>query len=184
MKEKVVSELMRPLSEYRTISTESNLFQAAQALDQVQKAFEQNPQVHKILLIAEDDGEIVGKISQLDVLRVMEPKGKPIGTSGALSRFGVSSGYLRPMFDQCKFWEKPLMDICKQAGKLKVRRLIHVPLAGEFVEADASLAEAIHQLALEHHQSLLVTRHGKIVGVLRQSDIFKEVFETLAACEL
>jgi CBS-domain-containing membrane protein len=184
MKEKVVSDLMRPISEYSTISTESNLFQAAQALDQAQKAFEQNPRVHKILLISDDEGGIVGKISQLDVLRVMEPKGKPVGASGLLSRFGISSGYLRPMFDQCKFWERPLIDICKQAGKLKVGRLIHAPLEGEFVEADASLVEAIHQLALEHHQSLLVTQHGKIVGVLRQSDIFKEVFETLATCEL
>jgi len=184
MKEKNVSDLMRPLFEYRTISAESNLFQAAQALDHVQKEFEQNPQVHKILLISDENGEIVGKISQLDVLRVLEPKGKPVGKSGSLSRFGVSSGYLKPMFDQCKFWEKPLVDICKDAVKLKVRRLIHAPSEGEFVEADASLVEAIHQLALEHHQSLLVTQRGKIVGVLRQSDIFKEVFETLATCEL
>ena len=184
MKEKNIADLMRPLSEYRTISAESNLFQAAQALDHVQKEFEQNPQVHKILLISDENGEIVGKISQLDILRVLEPKGKPIGKSGSLSRFGVSSGYLKPMFDQCEFWEKPLVDICKDAVKLKVRRLIHAPSEGEFIEADASLVEAIHQLALEHHQSLLVIQRGKIVGVLRQSDIFKEVFETLATCEL
>jgi len=184
MKEKNIADLMRPLSEYRTISAESNLFQAAQALDHVQKEFEQNPQVHKILLISDENGEIVGKISQLDVLRVLEPKGKPIGKSGSLSRFGVSSGYLKPMFDQCEFWEKPLVDICKDAVKLKVRRLIHAPSEGEFIEADSSLVEAIHQLALEHHQSLLVIQRGKIVGVLRQSDIFKEVFETLATCEL
>ncbi|UCD90100.1 MAG: CBS domain-containing protein [Desulfobacterales bacterium] len=184
MKEKIVADVMRPLSEYRTISAESNLFQAAQALDLVQKEFEHHPQVHKVLLISDEHGEIVGKISQLDVLRVLEPKSKPIGKSGSLSRFGVSSRYLKPMVEQCKFWEKPLVDICKDAGKLKVRRLIHEPLEGEFVEADASLAEAIHQLALEHHQSLLVTQRGKIVGVLRQSDIFKEVFEMLVTCEL
>lgn len=184
MKEKIVADLMRPLSEYQTISAESNLFQAAQALDHVQKKFEQDPNIHKILLISDENEEIVGKISQLDILRVLEPKGKPIGKSGSLSRFGVSSGYLKPMVDQCIFWERPLVDICKDAGRLQVRRLIHVPLEGEFVEADASLAEAIHQLALEHHQSLLVTRGGKIVGVLRQSDVFKEVFETLATCKL
>jgi predicted transcriptional regulator len=62
--------------------------------------------------------------------------------------------------------------------------LIHAPVEGEFVEEDASLAEAIHQLALEHHQSLLVTRNNKIVGVLRQVDIFKEVFQTLSECKL
>ena len=175
---------MRPLAEYRTISAETNLFQAAQALEQVQREFEQNPAQHKILLIADKNGEIVGKISQLDVLRVLEPKGAPISGSRSLSRFGVSNQYLKPMLNQCLFWEKPLIDICKDAGRLKVKKLIHAPAKGEFVEEKASLTEALHQLALEHHQTLLVTRGNKIVGVLRQKDVFKEVFETLASCEL
>ncbi len=175
---------MRPVSEYQTISTEANLYEAAEALHQVQKAFEQNANLHKILLISDENDEIVGKISQLDVLRALEPKGKPINSSGALSRFGVSPEYLKPMLSQCSFWDKPLLDLCRDAGRLQVKRLVHVPVEGEFVEEDASLAEAVHQLALEHHQSLLVTRNKTIVGVLRQVDIFKEVYETLAVCEL
>ncbi len=184
MKTKTVKDLMRPISEYRTISADANLYQAAEALNQVQKEFEQNPNLHKILLISDANGEIVGKISQLDVLRALEPKGKPVGSSRALSRFGVSPEYLKPMLSQCMFWDKPLMDLCRDAGRLKVKRLVHAPVEGEFVEEDASLAEAIHQLALEHHQSLLVTHKNKIVGVLRQVDIFKEVYETLGVCEL
>lgn len=184
METKTVQDLMRPLSEYRTIAFEANLYEAAQALDQAQKEFEQNPKLHKILLISDEQGEIVGKVSQLDVLRVLEPKGQPIGDSRSLSRFGITPRYLKPMLDQCKFWEKPLIEICKGAVRLQVKKLIHAPAEGEFVEEDASLAEAIHQLALEHHQSLLVTRKNKIVGVLRQVDIFKEVFQTLSECKL
>ena len=175
---------MTPISEYETISIEANLYEAALALDKVQKDYEQGIYPHKILLISDEKGEIVGKISQLDVLRFLEPKGKPVGSSGSLSRFGVSDEYVKPMLSQCKFWDKPLIDLCKIAGRLKVKRLVHAPVEGEFVEEDASLTEAIHQLALEHHQSLLVTRENKIVGVLRQMDIFKEVFETLSVCEL
>jgi predicted transcriptional regulator len=77
-----------------------------------------------------------------------------------------------------------LIDLCKEAGNLRVKRLLHAPAEGEFVDENASLAEAIHQLALEHHQSLLVTRDERIVGILRQRDIFKEVLETLSFCEL
>ena len=88
------------------------------------------------------------------------------------------------MLNQCRFWDKPLIDLCRDAGRLKVKRLVHVPVEGEFVEESASLTEAVHQLALEHHQSLLVTRSKKIVGVLRQMDIFKEIFDTLSVCEL
>ena len=184
METKTVQDLMRPLSEYRTIAIEANLYQAAQALDQALKEFEQNPKLHKILLISDQQGEIVGKISQLDVLRVLEPKGKPVGESGSLSRFGISPQYLKPMLKQCKFWNKPLTELCQDAARVQVKKLIHAPAEGEFVEENASLTEAIHQLALEHHQSLLVTRGNKIVGVLRQIDIFKEVFQTLAECKL
>ena len=184
MKAKTVKDLMIPLSEYKTISTEANLFEAAQALSQVQKEFEKKPGIHRALLIQDKNGEIVGKISQLDVIRVLEPKGKSIKNSRFLSRFGVSAPYLKPMFKQCSFWDKPLLDICKEAGGIKVKKLIHVPAEGEFVEEDASLTEAVHRLALEHHQSLLVTRGEKIVGILRQCDIFEEVFQTLSVCEL
>ncbi|NQT69194.1 MAG: CBS domain-containing protein [Desulfobacteraceae bacterium] len=184
METKTVQDLMRPLSEYRTISIEANLYQAAQALDQAQKEFEQNPKLHKILLISDEQGEIVGKMSQLDVLRVLEPKGQPIGDSGSLSRFGITPQYLKPMLNQCKFWDKPLTELCQGAARVQVKKLIHAPAEGEFVEEDASLTEAIHQLSLEHHQSLLVTRNNKIVGVLRQIDIFKEVFQTLSECKL
>jgi CBS domain-containing protein len=184
MKTTTVKDLMRPVSEYRTISTEANLHEAAEALHEEQLKFEQNQTLHKILLITDENGKIAGKISQLDVLRFLEPKGKPIGSFGSLSRFGVSDGYLKPMLRQCRFWDKPLIDICRDAGRLKVKRLVHAPVEGEFVDEDASLTEAIHQLALEHHQSLLVTRGKEIVGVLRQIDIFKEVYETLRACEL
>ena len=53
MKTKTVKDLMRPLPEYKTISTEANLYQAAEALHQTQKEFEQDAKLHKILLVSE-----------------------------------------------------------------------------------------------------------------------------------
>ncbi|MGD9234158.1 MAG: CBS domain-containing protein [Desulfobacterales bacterium] len=184
MKNKLVKDLMIPISDYETISIESNLYEAALALEKAQKAYEQGIYPHKILLISDENGEIVGKISQLDILRALEPKGQQIYDSKTLSRFGVSSQYLKPMLSQCGFWDKPLIDICRSAGRLKVKILVCAPAEGEYVPEGASLSEAIHQLALEHHQSLLVTRGKKIVGILRQTDMFKEVVQTLAVCEL
>lgn len=184
MKTKTVKDIMTPLSDYGTISAEATLYEAAVALDKAQDEFDQDRVRHRLLLIVDKDGEVVGKLSQLDVLRVLEPKGEHIEDSRSLSRFGVSRKYIKPMLEQCRFWEQPLIDICKEAGKLKVKRLLHAPAEGEYVDENASLAEAIHQLSLEHHQSLLVTRGKKIVGILRQKDMFKEVVETLSVCEL
>ena len=184
MKTKTLKDIMTPLSEYATISEEASLYEAAVALDKAQQEFEQDRSRHRLLLIVDKDGEVMGKISQLDVLRALEPKGELIGDSRSLRRFGISREYLKPMLKQCRFWDKPLIDLCKASGKLKVKRLLHAPAEGEFVDENASLTEAIHQLALEHHQSLLVTRGKKIVGILRQRDIFKEIVDTLSVCEL
>lgn len=184
MKTKTVRDIMTPLSEYGTVSLEATLYEAAMALAEAQEEYDQKLRQHRVLLIIDEHGEILGKLSQLDVLRTLEPKGEHIENSRSLSRFGVSRDYIKPMFRQCQFWERPLIDICKEAGTLKVKRLLHAPAEGEYVDENATLAEAIHQLALEHHQSLLVTRGKKIVGILRQRDMFKEVVETLSVCEL
>jgi predicted transcriptional regulator len=50
---------------------------------------------------------------------------------------------------------------------------MHSPSEGEFVDENDSIAEAIHQLLLGHHQSLLVLRNKKVVGILKLSDVFK-----------
>lgn len=184
MEKKTVKDIMTPLSEYGTISVEATLYEATMALKTTQQEYNGNHVRHRLLLIMDESGRVVGKLSQLDVLRALEPKGEHIANSRSLKRFGFSRKYLRPMLMQCRFWEQPLMDLCKAANRLKVKRLIHTPLEGEFVDENASLAEAIHQLALEHHQSLLVTRGKEIVGILRQRDMFREVVETLSACEL
>jgi predicted transcriptional regulator len=59
---------------------------------------------------------------------------------------------------------------------------MHTPTEGEYVSEDASLEVAIHQLIMGHHQSLLVTRKKKIVGILRLTDVFAAVFHKMKEC--
>jgi len=75
--------------------------------------------------------------------------------------------------------EIPFTEMCKRAANLKVKECMYSPSEGEYVEADASLCEAIHILVMGQHQKLLVTREGEIVGVLRLTDVFKESFQTM-----
>jgi predicted transcriptional regulator len=76
------------------------------------------------------------------------------------------------------------VDICRKAADVKVKDFMYTPGEGEFVDEEASLTEGIHQLVMGHHQSLLVTREEKIVGVLRLTDVFKEVFRLMKSCEV
>lgn len=184
MKAKTVRDIMTPFSEYGTISVDATLFEAANALDKAQKAHEQDAGTHRLLLITDESGQVVGKLSQMDILRALEPKGRHIEDSKALSRFGFSPKYLKPMLHLCEFWGKPLIDLCRESGNLKVKRLLRAPAVGERIDEGASLPEAIHQLAMEHRRYLLVTRGKRIVGILRQYDLFREIVETLSICEL
>jgi predicted transcriptional regulator len=56
---------------------------------------------------------------------------------------------------------------------------MYTPSNGEYVDEDAPIAEAVHQFILGCHQSILVVKKDKVVGVLRLVDIFDLVCEIL-----
>jgi len=39
-------------------------------------------------------------------------------------------------------------------------------------------------LVMGHHPSLLVTKGGEIVGILRLTDVFMEIFRLMKLCEI
>jgi len=177
---KTVKDLMVPLSEYATVSENATLHEAVMALKTAQKEFDQTRDRHRAILVYDKKNKIVGKLSQLDVLQALEPKYEQMGDTNRLSRFGLSRYGFSPKFmktvmNQFNLWDKSLEESCKTAGKRTVKEIMYTPTMGEFVEENASLSVAIHQLLLGHHQSLLVTRNKEIIGILRLTDVFREI---------
>lgn len=178
---KTVKDIMVPLSDYPTVPKEATLRDAVEALEKAQLEIDPTRYKHRAVLVFDEDDTIVGKISQLDVLKALEPKYDQMKDPRTLTRFGFSKDFMKSLYDQFNLLNKPLDDIGKKAGKLKVKDVMYKPSDGEFVDENASLNEAIHQLVLGHHQSLLVTRGEDIVGILRQTDVFKEVYEAIVS---
>lgn len=174
-----VEDLMVPLSEYATVSEDATLFEAVMALEKAQEEFDHTRYRHRAVLVLDARQKVVGKLSQLDVLRALEPKYAEMETGGRLSRLGVTPTLIKSMMDQYRLFERPLADICREAGSATVGEIMYTPSEGEYVAADASLATAMHQLVVGHHQSLLATSGGEIVGVLRLTDVFAAVFHTM-----
>lgn len=182
MNSKKVSDLMVPLSEYATVSEDATLYEAVLALRKAQREFDQTRDRHRAILVYNNLGKIVGKVSQLDVLQALEPKYGEIGDARriskfGLSRYGFSPKFMKTMMAEFNLWDKSLEESCRIAGKLKVKEIMYTPTLGEFVEEKATLSVAIHQLLLGHHQSLLVVRSRDIVGILRLTDVFREISE-------
>jgi CBS domain-containing protein len=183
MKTRKVKDLMVPLAEYATVSEEASLYAAVQALEEAQKKFRQEAYKHRAILALDKGGRVVGKLSQLDVIKGLEAGYKTMGDFKGISHTGFSADFIKSMVDKYDLWQKPLEDICSRAPQIKVKDIMYTPTEGEYVPEEATLDQALHQLVVGHHQSLLVTKDGKeIVGILRLTDVFEEVCGMIKAC--
>jgi CBS domain-containing protein len=182
MKKYLVKDLMVPLNEYATVAQSATLFEAVMALEKVQADYDHTKYRHRAVLVYDEKQKIIGKLSQMDVLRALEPKYDEISGSKTLTRYGFSRKFMKSMFEQYRFFDKPMDDICRKAGQQLVSKFMSTLSEGEHVEENATLDEAIHQLVLGHHHSLVVTRGKEIVGVLRLTDVFAAVFHAMKTC--
>ncbi len=179
-----VKEMMIPLEDYATVSENATLAEAVLALEEAQSSFEQNRYQHRAILVYDRRRKIVGKLSQLDVLQALEPKYQGTADFKELDQFGINADYVRNLIDELGLLKKPVQDICRKAAEVTVKSIMHQPAQGEYVNEDATLNEAIVQLLMGRHQSLLVTRNNEIIGILRLTDVFKKVTDMIKECKL
>lgn len=175
MKSIKVKDLMVSLADYAAVSQEATLYEAVLALEEAQERLHRDRFPHRAVLVLDAEEHVIGKLSQWDFIRALEPRYNEIVDFNSMARFGLSARSIRSMVEDQGLWQKPLDNLCQRASRIKVRNVMYTPAEGEYVQEDATLDEGIHQLVIGHHQSLLVTRDSRVVGVLRLSDVFSEV---------
>lgn len=178
-----VKDLMVPLSEYATVSEDATLYEAVAALKRSQEDFDKAKYRHRAILILNKNKDIVGKVNFQSILKAIEPKYDDMLSDSGPMHMGFTRKYQKAMFESLKLWQDPLDQVCQKAAKIKVKTFMVTPKVSEMIEPDASLGEAIHQLVIGHHQSLLVTKDGKVVGVLRLTDAVQVVSDLILACK-
>jgi len=184
MQKLVVKDIMVPLERYATIHEDRLLIDAIDALEKAQKAFEESPYVHRAVLVYDDNRKIVGKLSQWDVIKCLEPKYESFGDIRSTSLSGLSPELIKSMMEKYGLWQVDLDDICSRVASKKVKDVMYKPTEGEKIEVDATMGEALHSLIIGHHQSLLVTKNSEIVGILRLVDVFKLLCERVKKCRI
>ena len=182
MKKKQIKDLMVPLDEYATVFEDASLADAIMALERAQRAFDHTKYRHRAILVLDNKHQPVGKIGQIDALKALEPKYNQIyGQAGRSSFRHFSRMFINSMIEHHRLFDSSLDDLRKKAAAIKVVDFMHTLSADECIDENATLGEAIHVLIMGHQQSLLVTRQGDIVGILRLTDVFSAVFQTLVA---
>lgn len=184
MTKELVKDFMVPLSDYATVSKNATLAEAVMALKTSQMEFDPTRHPHRAVLVLDDQKNIIGKLSLICILRALEPKYDEMISDKRPMHVGFTRQFQKAMLNQLRLWEAPLKDICKKALDIKVESFMITPGEGEYVEKDATLNEAVHQLVMGNHQSLLVTEGKKIVGVLRLTDVFAAISDLIIACNI
>lgn len=176
-----VKDIMVPLADYATVSQDADLYQAVRALKEAQAAFSQKSYMHRAVLVYDDKNRIVGKLGMVDLIRGLEPGYKDIDLEKFAS-LGYGSHFTRSALENYRLWREPLDEICRRSFRIRVKNIMYTPSKGEYVDHEAGLDEAMHQLVIGHHQSLLVTKNKEIVGILRLTDVFNEICSAIEAC--
>ena len=179
MKTITVKELMVPLKEYATVSKDATLRDAVLALEKAQMTLDPSRHKHRAILVLDESGRVVSKITMKQILIALEPNYGKVEGTGVLKKSGYSPDLIRSMLDNNALWTEPLQFFSERAAKLKVGELIQAPSEDEYIEENATLGEAIHQLIMYPFLSLLVTSGESVVGILRLSDVFTKVCDII-----
>lgn len=184
MKTTLVKDIMVPLSEYATVSEDATLSEAVAALKQSQADFDQAKYRHRAILVLDENNDIVGKVNFQCILKALEPKYEEMLSDSGPTHMGFTRKYQKDMIESFKLWQDPLDQLCEKAAQIKIRTFMVSPQENEMIEPEAPLGEAIHHLVLGHHQSLLVTKDKKVVGVLRLTDAVEVVINAILSCKI
>ncbi|MGM0665639.1 MAG: CBS domain-containing protein, partial [Thermodesulfobacteriota bacterium] len=125
MEKMKVRELMVPVDHFMRISSESSFYEALLALEDAQKQFLAGEGRQRIVLVEDKDGNIVGKISPIDMIRGLENYDL-VEVEKAISRFGLE--YVKkPIEDEYRLWQTPFKDLCRKAASVKIKDFIKIP---------------------------------------------------------
>lgn len=184
MKTIKVKEIMVPIEEYATVDQNATLYEALLALEEAQRKQNLDRYKHRAVLVYDENREIVGKVSQLDLIKGLERGYAKVEELERSSFSGYSKNFLQSLAEKHNLWSEPMRDICRKGVKIKTKDIMYKPKEGEFVQSEAFLDEAIHLLVMGRHQSLLVTTGGKITGILRLTDVFKQICDEMKKCAI
>ena len=183
MRTRQVQELMVPISDYATIHEDADMAEAMRALENEQRRHGDSPYRHQSLVVLDSRQHAVGRLSQIDILRALEPGYHKLGQAPWIGRSVFSKEVLITLREQFNLWAQPLEELYREMGKSRVKDYMQVPSEGEFVSKSNTLDVALHRIVMGRHHSLLVTDGREIVGILRSTDLFNALYDRMETCK-
>ena len=130
------------------------------------------------MLVLSKDETVVGKLSAAEIVRNMDPifHSQRCGENMAhTAASGLTPTLLKSLAQNSPLRCESFELICQHVLNLKVEDCMLPAASNEIVLESDLLEDAIHKLAMGAHQSLLVKSEERIVGLLRLSDVFRQL---------
>jgi hypothetical protein len=168
-----VKDLMVPIEGYANVKFGASLYDALIALRTAQDKLPEGKAPHQAVLVEDDSGHLVGKIGYLVFIKALGAEFYTPRTREEMDRAGISPDSISTVMSHMQFFHEEFGTLQQRAHSIKAREVMH-PI-GESIDENAGLQEAIDVFGALQTLSVLVRRGGKVVGVLRLSDLFEEM---------
>lgn len=176
-----VRDLMVPADKFPKISCNATISEGLAALEKSQEKYLSGEAEQRILLVEDEQGKLMGKLSPIDLLRGLESNYRRVDVEKSLGRFGLRYIW-KSMQEDYNLWENPFKDLCLKAGKVRLKDFIKAPSEGQSVDADSSMAKCLHLFVVNRHDALFVFEDDEISGLMRFSDLYGKASDTMKEC--
>lgn len=172
-----IGDIMIPLKDYPSVIPENTLKEAIEKMEQSQLEVEGRKSLPRVLLVMDATGELAGTVRRRDIMRGLEPKHlvtQPLNYRKKL--FDVS---IDPNLSELSF-ESIVKGVREQANKpvRAVMRPIEIAL-----EHDDHIIKGVYEMVGYGLTLLPVMRKGKVVGVVRSVELFRELAHIVLAAD-
>ena len=166
-KERRISDIMIRIDDYTKVQEESTVKEAFEQLMKSFKGFVSTSRVmetgHRSVLVYDKKGEITGILSIRDLIGALRPAYLSMGKPSTADSIQFS-----PMF-----WKGLFVS---QAGELAGKKVWEVMSdAPPVVDESANLMELANMMYAENIRRAVVKDKGRIVGVVREQEVFFEM---------
>ena len=171
--EKKAGDIMIPIADYTTIDADSTV---KDGIERLRRSFETAAATsrlmetgHRSILVFERGAELVGILSILDLIQAL----RPAYLSAPKPSMADSMQY-SPMF-----WSGLFTTQAKSLVNKRVRDVMsEAPLK---IDENTNLMEIANLIYTEKQRRVAVTRQGKVVGVVREQELFFEMAKIILA---
>ncbi|PKN61647.1 MAG: response regulator [Deltaproteobacteria bacterium HGW-Deltaproteobacteria-15] len=173
--EKKASDIMIPLEEYTSISADSTVKDAIGALKRSYESFLSSGKVmeygHRSILVFDTRGRLSGILSILDLIKALRPAYLTAPKPSMADALRYST----------MFWSGLFTSQAKGLVNKKVSDIMSEPPLT--IEEDANLMEIAEMMVTEKARRVAVTRKGKVIGVVREQELFFEIARIVSGSE-